>query len=159
MNCPVDESGCAAGEQPSATTLSGSGNVTNRGTQPSLHSGQFPALHRIGVHHSSVQLNVHTRRSKPLENIYVGNMSSRRSSPTRSPWGTLDQGGNVVEITDTIAPPPPLGDTKIVWRRWHGGVVTATAYQMWLSAVGVTPQTVPGYAINPGAGFVSRHAG
>ena len=72
---------------------------------------------------------------------------------TRSPWGTLDQGGNVVEITDTIAPPPAAGNDKIVWRRWHGGVVTATAYQMWISAVGVTPQTIPGYGINPFRGF------
>jgi hypothetical protein len=72
---------------------------------------------------------------------------------TRSPWGTLDQGGNVVETLDTISPPPALTDPKVVWRRWHGGVVTATAYQMWLSAVGTTPQTIPGYAINPWRGF------
>ena len=88
-----------------------------------------------------------------LDDIYVGNMSTVGQARTRSPWGTLDQGGNVVEITDTIAPPPPLENPKIVWRRWHGGVVTATAYQMWLSAVGVTPQTVPGYAVNPWRGI------
>ena len=41
----------------------------------------------------------------------------------------------------------------MAWRRWHGGVVTATAYQMWISAVGVTPQTIPGYGINPFRGF------
>ncbi len=80
-------------------------------------------------------------------------MSTVGQAKTRSPWGTLDQGGNVVEVTDTIAPPPPLENPKIVWRRWHGGVVTATAYQMWLSAVGVTPQTVPGYAVNPWRGI------
>ena len=88
-------------------------------------------------------------------------MSTVGQARTRSPWGTLDQGGNVVEITDTICPTPPLGDTTIVWRRWHGGVVTATAYQMWLSAVGVTPQTVPGYAVNPWRGIrlVARGVG
>ena len=58
-----------------------------------------------------------------------------------------------MEITDTIAPPPPLKNAKIVWRRWHGGVVTAPEYQMWLSAVGVTPQTIPGYSINPWRGL------
>jgi hypothetical protein len=84
---------------------------------------------------------------------YNGNVSPVGAALTRSPWGTLDQGGNVVEILDTISPPPPLGDTTIVWRRWHGGVVTATAYQMWLSAVGTTPQRVPGFAVNPWRGF------
>jgi hypothetical protein len=45
------------------------------------------------------------------------NVSSVGQALTRSPWGTLDQGGNVVEITDTIAPPPAAGNSKIVWRR------------------------------------------
>jgi hypothetical protein len=84
---------------------------------------------------------------------YTGNVSTVGQAQTRSPWGTLDQGGNVVEITDTIAPPPAATKSKVVWRRWHGGVVTATAYQMWISAVGVTPQTIPGYGINPFRGL------
>ncbi len=153
VNCPVDESGCAAGEQPSATTLSGSGNVTNRGTQPLASFEAVPGVAPDWCPSQFSAAQCAYTPFKPLENIYVGNMSSVGQALTRSPWGTLDQGGNVVEITDTIAPPPPLGDTKIVWRRWHGGVVTATAYQMWLSAVGVTPQTVPGYAINPWRGI------
>lgn len=153
VNCPVDESGCAAGGQPSATELNGTGNVTNSSTQPLASFEAVPGVAPDWCPSQFSAAQCAYTPFKPLENIYIGNVSTVGQAKTRSPWGTLDQGGNVVEITDTIAPPPPLGDTKIVWRRWHGGVVTATAYQMWLSAVGVTPQTVPGYAVNPWRGI------
>lgn len=151
--CPVDESGCQAGDQPNQTNLSKNGNVTNGKTQP---LASFEALPGVAPDWCPAQFTATQCAKTPfpkLAKIYVGNMSTVGQARTRSPWGTLDQGGNVVEITDTIAPPPPGGKTSIVWRRWHGGVVTATAYQMWLSAVGVTPQTVPGYAVNPWRGI------
>ncbi len=153
VNCPVDESGCAAGDQPSATQLNGNGSVANDGTQP---LASFEAVPGVAPDWCPSQFSAAQCAQSPfpeLSSLYIGNMSSVGQALTRSPWGTLDQGGNVVEITDTIAPPPALTDPKIVWRRWHGGVVTATAYQMWLSAVGVTPQTVPGYAVNPWRGI------
>lgn len=153
VNCPVDTSGCAAGDQPNATQLNAVGDVINGGTQP---LASFEAVPGVAPDWCPTQFSAAQCAKTPfpeLASIYKGNMSTVGQARTRSPWGTLDQGGNVVEITDTIAPPPPLGDTKVVWRRWHGGVVTATAYQMWLSAVGVTPQTVPGYAINPWRGI------
>ena len=154
VNCPVDTSGCASGEQPAATQLDANGDVTNAGTQPLATFEATPGVAPdwCPAPFTSAQCAQAPRPFAGLP-IYVGNMSSVGQALTRSPWGTLDQGGNVVEITDTIAPPPALGDPKIVWRRWHGGVVTATAYQMWLSAVGVTPQTVPGYAVNPWRGL------
>jgi streptogramin lyase len=153
VNCPVDVSGCAEGDQPSATKLDANGNVTNAKTQPLASFEAVPGIAPDWCPSQFTTAQCAATPFEPLENIYVGNMSSVGQARTRSPWGTLDQGGNVVEVTDTIAPPPPLGDTSIVWRRWHGGVVTATAYQMWLSAVGVTPQTVPGYAVNPWRGI------
>ena len=61
---------------------------------------------------------------------------------TTSPWGTLDQGGNAVEWTDTITA-PPFGSQRRhgrVWRRLHGGIANAPVYQLWLSAVGLQPQ-------------------
>jgi len=58
-----------------------------------------------------------------------------------------------VEITDTISAPPAASTSKGVGRRWHGGGVPASAYQMWLSAIGSTPQTIPGYGINPFRGL------
>jgi|GEM_PF-413552 len=153
VNCPVDVSGCAAGDQPVATKLNANGNVKNSKTQP---LASFEAVPGVAPDWCPSQFTVAQCADTPfppLADIYIGNMSSVGQARTRSPWGTLDQGGNVVEITDTIAPPPPLEDPSVVWRRWHGGVVTATAYQMWLSAVGVTPQTVPGYAVNPWRGI------
>jgi hypothetical protein len=153
VNCPVDVSGCEAGEQPFATQLDGDGNVINSKTQPLASFEAVPGVAPDWCPSQFSSAQCEYTPFTPLENIYIGNMSTVGQALTRSPWGTLDQGGNVVEVTDTIAPPPPLGDPKIVWRRWHGGVVTATAYQMWLSAVGVTPQTVPGYAVNPWRGI------
>ena len=153
VNCPVDTSGCAEGGQPAATQLDANGDVTNAATQP---LASFEATPGVAPDWCPSQFTAAQCAYTPfpaLSGIYVGNMSSVGQARTRSPWGTLDQGGNVVEITDTIAPPPPDENPKIVWRRWHGGVVTATAYQMWLSAVGVTPQTVPGYAVNPWRGI------
>jgi hypothetical protein len=57
--------------------------------------------------------------------------------------GTLDQGGNAVEWTDTIILPPFGVKGHRVWRRMHGGI--ANAYQPWLSAVGLQPQDNPLY--------------
>ncbi|MBM3664221.1 MAG: hypothetical protein FJW92_00255 [Actinobacteria bacterium] len=151
--CPVDTQGCASGEQPNQTQLDANGNVTNAGTQP---LASFEALPGIAPNWCPSQFTAAQCAITPFvpaAKIYVGNVSTVGQAATRSPWGTLDQGGNVVETTDTISPPPPDQNPKIVWRRWHGGVVTATAYQMWLSAVGTTPQTIPGYAINPWRGI------
>ncbi len=153
VNCPVDESGCVSGDQPAATQLDDNGNVTNSGTQP---LASYAAVPGTSPDWCPSQFTSTQCAQTPFGDIpisYNGNVSTVGQALTRSPWGTLDQGGNVVEITDTIAPPPTIGDPKIVWRRWHGGVVTATAYQMWLSAVGVTPQTVPGYSVNPWRGL------
>lgn len=152
VNCPVDTSGCATGEQPAATQLDANGNVTNAGTQPLATFEAVPGSAPDWCPQPFTAAQCAQTPVKPFPS-YVGNVSSVGQALTRSPWGTLDQGGNVVEITDTIAPPPAVGDPSIVWRRWHGGVVTATAYQMWLSAVGVTPQTIPGYSINPFRGI------
>jgi hypothetical protein len=45
-----------------------------------------------------------------------------------------------VEWTDTITSPPSGKTEQRVWRRLHGGVPNAPAYQLWLSAVGLQPQ-------------------
>ena len=71
---------------------------------------------------------------------YVGGLGTVGQARTTSPWGTLDQGGNAVEWTDTITPPPSGRGGGRVWRRLHGGIANSTAYQMWPSAVGLQPQ-------------------
>jgi formylglycine-generating enzyme required for sulfatase activity len=71
--------------------------------------------------------------------LFRGSVGSVGQANTRSPWGTLDQAGNAVEWTDTITPGPTGGEGR-VWRRLHGGVPNAPAYQLWLSAVGLQPQ-------------------
>lgn len=80
--------------------------------------------------------------SSAYAKIYVGGLATVGGAKTLSPWGTLDQGGNAVEWTDTITLPPSKrsGEKGRVWRRLHGGISNSTAYQMWPSAVGLNPQ-------------------
>jgi hypothetical protein len=72
--------------------------------------------------------------------LYQGNLSTVGQAKATSPWGTLDQGGNAVEWTDTITPPPSGERPARIWRRLHGGVTNAPAYQMWPSAIGLQPE-------------------
>ena len=74
------------------------------------------------------------------QSLYQGNLSTVGQAQTRSPWGTLDQGGNAVEWTDTITPSPLGPLDPRVWRRLHGGVANAPAYQLWISAIGLQPE-------------------
>jgi hypothetical protein len=77
---------------------------------------------------------------KAYAKIYAGSVGTVGQAKTFSPWGTLDQGGNVVEWTDTITPPPFGAKGHRVWRRLHGGIANAPVYQLWLSAIGLNPQ-------------------
>jgi hypothetical protein len=81
--------------------------------------------------------------AQSYEKAYAGSLGSVGQAGTRSPWGTLDQGGNAVEWTDTITPAPFGVKGKRVWRRLHGGIANAPVYQLWLSAVGLQPQSNP----------------
>lgn len=71
---------------------------------------------------------------------FQGNLSTVGQTVTRSPWGTLDQGGNVVEWQDTIVPAFQGHNFKRTWRRMHGGVANAAGYQLLISALGFQPQ-------------------
>jgi hypothetical protein len=78
--------------------------------------------------------------AKAYEKAFQGSLSTVGQAATYGPWGTLEQGGNAVEWTDTITPPPFGAKGHRVWRRLHGGVPNAPVYQLWLSAVGLQPQ-------------------
>lgn len=70
-----------------------------------------------------------------------GNLTDVGACRSPSPWGTFDQGGNVVEWTDTIVAPPegsPNPANQCIWRQVHGGIAIAADYQLWLSATGAT---------------------
>lgn len=70
---------------------------------------------------------------------YMANVSTVGQDKTPSPWGTYDQGGNAVEILDTLAPQPPGYDFLRDWHYYHGGVANAPAYQLEISAFGYFP--------------------
>ena len=132
---------------PATTVLNPSnGNVTNAGTQPlaNFHASGDPAPTwcPAGVQPQSDCSSVNPFGIDPTlyAELYQGSLGSVGQALTTSPWGTLDQGGNAVEWTDTITPPPAGKSEGRVWRRLHGGVPNAPAYQLWLSAVGLQPQ-------------------
>ncbi len=74
-----------------------------------------------------------------FQKTYMANVSTVGQTKTFSPWGTYDQGGNVVEVLDTLAPQPPGVNFLRDWRYYHGGVANAPAYQVEISAFGYNP--------------------
>jgi formylglycine-generating enzyme required for sulfatase activity len=136
--------GDGAATAPGATVLDPTtGDVTNAGTQPlaTYHpkGGAAPTWCPAAMSPEDCSsVNPFGLDPETYARVYQGSLSTVGQARTTSPWGTLDQGGNAVEWTDTITP-PPAGGTR-VWRRLHGGVTNASAYQMWPSAIGLQPQ-------------------
>jgi formylglycine-generating enzyme required for sulfatase activity len=131
---------------PHQTTLDpATGDVTNAPTQPlaTFHAAETPAPSwcpaAVGTE-ACASVNPFGIDPTTYAAIYQGSLSTVGQAKTTSPWGTLDQGGNVVEWTDTITPPPFGASGHRVWRRLHGGIANAPVYQLWLSAVGLQPQ-------------------
>jgi len=131
---------------PSPTTLDATtGNVTNAATQPvaTYHASGVaaPSWCPAAVSPSDCSsVNPFGIDPTTYAELYQGSLGTVGQAMTRSPWGTLDQGGNAVEWTDTITPPPAGNHDPRVWRRLHGGISNAPAYQLWLSAVGLQPE-------------------
>lgn len=136
------------------------GNVTNAATQPlaTYHvSNAVPAPSWCPATQSAEAcstVNPFGLDPTLYAEAFKGSLSTVGQDLTPSPWGTLDQGGNAVEWTDTITPPPFGVKSARVWRRLHGGIANAPAYQLWLSAVGLQPQDNVFYtATYPWLGF------
>lgn len=131
---------------PSSTTLDPStGDVTNASTQPlaTFHASNVPApswCPAAAWTEACSTVNPFGIDQTTYAEIYQSSLSTVGQAKTTSPWGTLDQGGNVVEWTDTVTPPPSGRSGGRTWRRLHGGIANAPVYQLWLSAVGLQPQ-------------------
>ena len=131
---------------PKSTTLDPTdGDVTNSSTQPlaTYHASEVAAPSWCPATQSPeacTSVNPFGIDPTNYAEAFQGSLSSVGQAKTTSPWGTLDQGGNAVEWTDTIAPAPAGSGGGRVWRRLHGGIANAPAYQLWLSAVGLQPQ-------------------
>jgi hypothetical protein len=131
---------------PSSTTLDPTtGDVTNASTQPlaTFHAAETPAPSwcpaAVGTE-ACAYVNPFGIDPATYAKAFQGSLGTVGQARTVSPWGTLDQGGNAVEWTDTITPPPFGLKGARVWRRLHGGIANAPVYQLWLSAVGLQPQ-------------------
>ncbi|MGC0314792.1 hypothetical protein QBC98_003271 [Kitasatospora acidiphila] len=131
---------------PHPTVLNpGTGDVTNAATQPlaSYHATGQPAPSWCPAQvqpQECSSVNPIGLDPRAYADLYQGSLSTVGKARSTSPWGTLDQGGNAVEWTDTITAPPSGRNSVRVWRRLHGGISNASAYQMWPSAVGMQPQ-------------------
>ena len=131
---------------PAQTTLDpANGTVTNAATQPlaDYHAAETAAPYWCPSARSAeacATVNPFGIDPETYAKAFQGSLTGVGQSRTPSPWGTLDQGGNAVEWTDTITPPPFGVKSARVWRRLHGGIANAPAYQLWLSAVGPQPQ-------------------
>jgi formylglycine-generating enzyme required for sulfatase activity len=145
---------------PAVTALDpATGNVTNAAVQPlaNYHASGQPVPSWCPSNQSAEACasgNPFGLDPTLYQEAFQGSLSSVGQALTPSPWGTLDQGGNAVEWTDTITPPPFGVKGVRVWRRLHGGIANAPAYQLWLSAVGLQPQDNTFYtATYPWLGF------
>ncbi|MFN8217347.1 MAG: hypothetical protein U0R71_12215 [Solirubrobacterales bacterium] len=145
---------------PAAAALDpASGNVTNAATQPLAiyHAPETAAPSWCPAERSPeacATVNPFGLDAETYAKGYQGSLGTVGQAGTPSPWGTLDQGGNAVEWTDTITPPPFGLKGARIWRRLHGGIANAPAYQLWLSAVGLQPQDNAFYtATYPWLGF------
>lgn len=133
-------------EAPNQATLDPkSGDVTNASEQPLaiFHTPETDPPTWCPSNQSSEDcelVNPFDIPAKGYAKAYAGSLGTVGQAKTLGPWGTLDQGGNVVEWTDTITAPPFGVKGKRVWRRLHGGIANAPVYQLWLSAVGLNPQ-------------------
>ena len=146
---------------PAPTTLNpANGNVTNASMAPvaTYHASGVPAPTwcpaAVLPQGNCSTVNPFGLDPATYAKVYQGSLSTVGQANSPSPWGTLDQGGNAVEWTDTIAPSPAGSHGKRIWRRLHGGIANAGAYQLWLSAVGLQPQDNSlGTAAYPWLGF------
>jgi hypothetical protein len=149
---------------PTQVTLDpASGDVTNSSTQPlaNYHASGTPAPTWCPTTESAeacATANPFGLDPNTYAEAFQGSLGTVGQALTTSPWGTLDQGGNAVEWTDTITPPPFGAKGHRVWRRLHGGIANAPVYQLWLSAIGLQPQadrrprqSQGGEALNPRA--------
>jgi hypothetical protein len=133
-------------EAPSQSQLDPlTGDVINAETQPlaTYHASNTPAPSWCPSNQTPEAcetVNPFGLSPKAYAKAYQGSVGTVGQAKTFSPWGTLDQGGNAVEWTDTITPPPFGVKGHRVWRRLHGGIASAPVYQLWLSAVGLNPQ-------------------
>lgn len=135
-----------AASAPKSTTLDPTtGDVTNSSTQP-LATFRAPGAPvpswcpaAFGTE-TCASVNPLGIAPATYAELFQGSLSTVGQAKTVSPWGTLDQGGNAVEWTDTITPAPFGTKGPRVWRRLHGGIANAPVYQLWLSAIGLQPQ-------------------
>lgn len=121
------------------------GDVTNASAQPLaiFHTPKTPAPTWCPSNQTASDcetVNPFGIGAEKYGQLFAGSLGTIGQAATRSPWGTLDQGGNAVEWTDTITAPPFGKKGPRVWRRLHGGIANAPVYQLWLSAVGLQPQ-------------------
>ncbi len=140
-----------ASDQPLATYNPNDPNSTS--DTPGAPPGKAPTWCPSQAGSSCGNLPADFPQGLDLEKNYMANVSTVGQDKTPSPWGTYDQGGNVVEILDTLAPQPPGYNFLRDWHYYHGGVANAPAYQLEISAFGYNSGDPAIERIYPWEGF------
>ncbi len=140
-----------ASDQPLATYNPNDPNSSN--DSPDAPPGAAPTWCPYQAGTSCGDLPADIPSGLDLEKNYMANVSTVGQDKTPSPWGTYDQGGNVVEILDTLAPQPPGYNFLRNRRYYHGGVANAPAYQLEISAFGYNPGDQALERLYPWEGF------
>ncbi|MDA1008900.1 MAG: hypothetical protein O2800_07890 [Planctomycetota bacterium] len=121
-------------EPPTSATVDACGEVTNAGIGPLANFNNIAEWCPASCPDGDV-----TTCPDPFG--FLANLTRVGACHSPSPWNTLDQGGNLVEWTDTVVAPvagAPNPLNQPIWRQVHGGIATAPAYQLWMSATGAT---------------------
>ena len=117
-----------------AANVDQDGNVINNRLQESI-------LNHQGYANYNKQTYWQPDYAQP--NLNKANVTDVGGSASPSPWLTYDQGGNLVEWTDTpTSPLQQIGSENLenvpVYFKVHGGIANAPDYQLWLTATGTS---------------------
>ncbi|MSR17599.1 MAG: hypothetical protein EXS00_00260 [Phycisphaerales bacterium] len=121
-------------EPPTPALVNACGEVTNVASAPIVNYNNVASWCPQSCHSGDVG-------SCPNPFGFMGNLTRVGACQTLSPWNTLDQGGNLVEWTDTVVAPLAGAPNPLaipIWRQLHGGIAVAGGWQLWMSATGAS---------------------
>jgi len=95
-----------------------------------------------GSAYANTASKVHWQPAYAPNDSTLANVVDVGGAGTPSPWLTYDQGGNVVEYTDTAVPvisnPGANPNNLPAFVKVQGGIANAGVYQLWLTSTGLS---------------------
>ena len=125
------------GEPQASVNVNSKGDVISKKLSPSVTKTKGYANYNSRVLWSTDYTSIEASSDGKANVTNVG------GAATPSPWLTYDQGGNLVEYTDTVTaaiqePDSENTENVPVYFKVHGGIANATEYQLWITATGTS---------------------